>query len=142
MVLCKNDLQALLVALDLSQQTMRRIQINYFWALCYNACLVPVAAGVLYPAYHFALAPMLAGMAMALSSVSIVVSSLWLARYQPPVLFSGNQIPAATGKPWYFSSLFSQISHNVLIYIQSTEVEIKYSILASILLMLMTFYHN
>lgn len=97
MVLCKNDLQALLIALDLSQQTMRRIQINYFWALCYNACLVPVAAGVLYPAYHFALAPMLAGMAMALSSVSIVVSSLWLARYQPPVLF-GTEMTASAGK--------------------------------------------
>lgn len=67
MVLCKNDLQALLIALDLSAQTMRRIQINYFWALGYNALLVPVAAGVLFPAYQFALAPMLAGMAMAAS---------------------------------------------------------------------------
>jgi len=67
MVLCKNDLQALLIALDLSAQTMRRIQTNYFWALGYNALLVPVAAGVLFPAYQFALAPMLAGMAMAAS---------------------------------------------------------------------------
>lgn len=84
MVLCKNDLQALLIALDLSRQTMLRIQINYFWALGYNALLVPVAAGALYPAYQFALAPMLAGMAMAASSVSIVLSSLLLVRYQPP----------------------------------------------------------
>lgn len=84
MVLCKNDLHALLVALDLSQQTMTRIHMNYFWALAYNACLIPIAAGALYPAYHFALAPMLAGAAMALSSVSIVLSSLLLVRYQPP----------------------------------------------------------
>jgi hypothetical protein len=87
MVLCKNDLHALLVALDLSRQTMTRIHANYFWALAYNACLIPVAAGVLYPAYHFALAPMLAGAAMALSSVSIVLSSLLLVRYQPPRTF-------------------------------------------------------
>ena len=84
MVLCKNDLHALLVALDLSKQTMARIHLNYFWALAYNACLIPIAAGVLYPGYHFALAPMLAGAAMALSSVSIVLSSLLLVRYQPP----------------------------------------------------------
>ncbi len=84
MVLCKNDLHALLVALDLSKQTMTRIHMNYFWALSYNACLIPVAAGVLFPHYHFALAPMLAGAAMALSSVSIVLSSLLLVRYRPP----------------------------------------------------------
>ena len=84
MVLCKSDLHALLVALDLSKQTMTRIHLNYFWALGYNALLIPVAAGVLFPRFHFALAPMLAGMAMALSSVSIVVSSLLLVRYQPP----------------------------------------------------------
>jgi hypothetical protein len=84
MVLCKNDLHALLVALDLSKQTMTRIHMNYFWALSYNACLIPIAAGVLYPSYHFALAPMLAGAAMALSSVSIVLSSLLLVRYRPP----------------------------------------------------------
>lgn len=45
---------------------------------------MPVAAGVFYPTYHFALAPMLAGIAMAASSVSIVLSSLLLVRYRPP----------------------------------------------------------
>lgn len=84
MVLCKNDLHAVLTALDLSCKTMRRIKINYFWALGYNALLIPIAAGVLYPSYHFALAPMLAGAAMALSSVSIVLSSLLLMRYTAP----------------------------------------------------------
>jgi hypothetical protein len=95
MVLCKNDLHALLVALDLSRQTMTRIHANYFWALAYNACLIPVAAGVLYPAYHFALAPMLAGAAMALSSGSIVLSSLLLMRYQPPRSFEAPSMHAS-----------------------------------------------
>jgi hypothetical protein len=95
MVLCKNDLHALLVALDLSRRTMTRIHANYFWALAYNACLIPVAAGVLYPAYRFALAPMLAGAAMALSSVSIVLSSLLLMRYQPPRSFEAPSMHAS-----------------------------------------------
>jgi Cu+-exporting ATPase len=84
MVLCNNDLHAVVIALDLSVKTMRRIKLNYLWALVYNACLVPVAAGIFVPSFQFALAPTMAGMAMAASSVSIVVSSLLLQLYTPP----------------------------------------------------------
>lgn len=84
MVLCKDDLQSVVTALDLSVKTMRRIKINYIWALVYNACLVPIAAGIFVPAFGFKLAPTMAGMAMAASSVSIVVSSLLLQLYTPP----------------------------------------------------------
>jgi Cu+-exporting ATPase len=84
MVLCKDDLQSVVTALDLSVKTMRRIKINYIWALVYNACLVPVAAGIFVPFFGFKLAPTMAGMAMAASSVSIVVSSLLLQLYVPP----------------------------------------------------------
>jgi hypothetical protein len=108
-VLCKNDLHALLIALDLSSTTMRRIQINYFWALCYNAFLIPVAAGCLFPRYHFALHPMLAGAAMALSSVSIVLSSLLLMRYSPPRHIEEDkllQAASAVGTRDLFALLF------------------------------------
>ena len=98
MVLCQNDLEAVLISLDLSAQTMWRIKLNYFWALCYNACLVPVAAGVLYPVFRIALAPMLAGTAMALSSVSIVLSSLMLVRYRPPARQSGGSDAVSSEK--------------------------------------------
>ena len=57
--------------------------INYFWALGYNVLLIPVAAGALSPYFHFSLDPTYAGAAMALSSVSVVLSSLSLFLYRP-----------------------------------------------------------
>ena len=83
-VLCKNNLHALVVFLDLSRKTMRQIVFNYFWALIYNLILIPIAAGVLVPISGYMLDPMLAGMAMAASSVCIVLSSLTLLLYRPP----------------------------------------------------------
>jgi len=61
-----------------------RIRLNIFWAFAYNAALVPVAAGVLYPIYGITFRPELAGLAMALSSVTVVSFSLLLKRYIPP----------------------------------------------------------
>lgn len=85
-VLCKNSLEALVVAIDLSTMTMRRIYINYFWALVYNCILIPIAAGVLLVPFNFKLNPMIAGGAMAVSSVSVVLSSLMLSFYKAPNL--------------------------------------------------------
>lgn len=81
-LLCKNNLLSLLTALEVARKSLRRIKINYFWALAYNIVLIPIAAGALYPKYQFALKPMYAGAAMAFSSVSIVLSSLLLKFYQ------------------------------------------------------------
>lgn len=72
------DLRAVVRAVDLSRRTMRIIRQNLFWALCYNVVGIPVAAGVLYPAFGVLLNPMLASAAMALSSVSVVTNSLRL----------------------------------------------------------------
>lgn len=85
-ILCKNSLTSLVTAIDLSHQTMRKIYMNYFWALIYNSILVPIAAGVLIVPFNFKLNPMVAGGAMAISSVSVVVSSLFLTFYIPPDL--------------------------------------------------------
>lgn len=87
-VFCKNSLESLIIFLELSKQCMRRILFNYFWALFYNIILIPVAAGIFYPSFRFALAPMMAGSAMAASSVSIVVSSLMLGLFKPPQIFT------------------------------------------------------
>jgi Cu2+-exporting ATPase len=76
--LIKGDLEKLVTALKLSQATVKTIRQNLFWAFFYNLITIPVAAGVLYPFTGFLLNPMLAGAAMAFSSVSVVSNSLRL----------------------------------------------------------------
>ncbi len=76
--LIKGDLEKLATALSLSHATVRTIRQNLFWAFFYNIVTIPVAAGVLYPFTGFMLNPMLAGAAMAFSSVSVVSNSLRL----------------------------------------------------------------
>jgi Cu2+-exporting ATPase len=76
--LITSDLQSVLKAISLSRKTVRTIRQNLFWAFIYNAIGIPLAAGVLYSVNGFLLDPMMAGAAMALSSVSVVVNSLRL----------------------------------------------------------------
>ncbi len=83
-ILMKNDLRDVYTAIHLSKKTMQRIKLNMFWALGYNSAGIPIAAGVLYPLFSITLPPELAGLAMALSSVSVVTSSLLLRRYKKP----------------------------------------------------------
>ncbi len=64
---------------------MGRIKLNLFWAFAYNTALIPVAAGILYPPlYGITFRPEFAGLAMALSSVTVISLSLLLKRYTPP----------------------------------------------------------
>jgi Cu+-exporting ATPase len=83
-VLVRPDLEAVLTALAVSRATLARIRLNYFWALAYNAAMLPAAAGALYPAFRVQVPPWAAGAAMACSSVSVVCSSLLLRRFVPP----------------------------------------------------------
>jgi len=76
-VLVKNDLQDVVRALELSQKTFSRIKLNLFWAFIYNTLGIPVAAG-LFAALGLILSPEIAGLGMALSSLSVVASSLLL----------------------------------------------------------------
>lgn len=76
--LITSDLQSIPKALNLSTQTVMGIKQNLFWAFIYNVIGIPLAAGVLYPVNGFLLDPMIAGAAMALSSVSVVANSLRL----------------------------------------------------------------
>ncbi len=81
-VLIRDDLRDAAVALDLSRYAMRKIKQNLFWAFFYNSVGIPVAAGVLYPFTGFLLNPVIAGSAMAFSSVSVVTNSLLMTRYR------------------------------------------------------------
>ena len=78
--LVKGDLRGIVRARRLSQATMRNIRQNLFFAFVYNAVGVPVAAGVLYPTFGLLLSPMLASLAMSLSSVSVIGNALRLRR--------------------------------------------------------------
>jgi len=83
-VLIKNYLFDVITAIDLSKKTFKRIQINFLCAVIYNLFGIPIAAGVLYPFFNIQVPPLIAGICMAFSSVSVVLSSLLLRYYQKP----------------------------------------------------------
>jgi Cu+-exporting ATPase len=82
--LIRGDLNGVVTAIALSRATLQTIKQNLFWAFAYNVIGIPVAAGALYPAFGILLSPVLASLAMALSSVSVVTNSLRLNRFGAP----------------------------------------------------------
>jgi len=80
--LINEDLHSVVQAIRLSRQTMRTIRWSLFWAFAYNVALIPVAMGVLYPVNGYILNPILASLAMSLSSVSVVANALLLKRWK------------------------------------------------------------
>ena len=80
--LMRADVRGVVVAVDLSRRTLRIVKENLVWAFGYNVVLIPVAAGLLYPLWGITLSPILAGAAMAFSSVSVVTNSLRLKRWK------------------------------------------------------------
>jgi len=84
-VLVKDDLRDAVAAVQLSRKVMRRIRQNLFWAFAYNTALIPLAAGLFFPFLHILLPPEVAGLAMAMSSVTVVTLSLLLKKYLPPI---------------------------------------------------------
>lgn len=84
-VLVKNDLHDVVKAIGLARATFRKIVQNLFWALVYNVAGIPLAAGVFYPIFGWQLRPEIAGVAMALSSVSVVTNSLLLRRWKSTI---------------------------------------------------------
>lgn len=93
-VLMKSSLLDIPASMDLSRAVLRNIKQNLFWAFFYNSIGIPVAAGVLYPALHLTLNPMLAAAAMSLSSVCVVSNALRLRGWKPPV-FPDQPAPTA-----------------------------------------------
>jgi Cu+-exporting ATPase len=98
------DLRGVVSALTISHATMRNIKQNLFWAFGYNAALIPVAAGALYPLWGVQLSPMLAAGAMAASSVFVLSNALRLTWVSPAHLEQPQAVPdkavgCAAGEP-------------------------------------------
>ena len=89
-VVMEGDLENVVAAVQFSKKVMRRIKENIFWAFAYNIILIPIAAGILYPTFGITFNPAWAGLAMALSSVTVVTLSLALKRYVPEIKRSKN----------------------------------------------------
>ena len=85
-VLMRNDLTAVLTAIDLSHATLRNIKQNLFWAFAYNLVGIPVAMGLLYIFGGPLMSPMFAAVAMSFSSVSVLLNALRLRRFKPAVV--------------------------------------------------------
>ena len=105
-VLVRDALEGVVTALDLSRYVFNRIRMNMVWAMGYNVLGIPIAAGVLFPFFQLRLRPEFAALAMALSSVSVVLSSLALKWYTPPAVFTptkprscncGPECPCSSG---------------------------------------------
>jgi Cu+-exporting ATPase len=89
-VLMNDDLLDAVAAVQLSKKVMGRIKGNIFWAFAYNAALIPVGAGGLYPSFGITFRPELAALAMAASSVTVVTLSLMLTKYTPDAKKGGE----------------------------------------------------
>jgi Cu+-exporting ATPase len=95
--LTHGDLSRVVTALNVARRTLNTIRGNLFWAFIYNILLIPVATGIFYPAFGLHLNPMVAGLAMGLSSVFVVANSLRLRRLRPTHLSGATM--SATKQP-------------------------------------------
>lgn len=82
-ILIKEDLRDVVIALEVAKATMRKVKQNLFWAFIYNTLGIPIGAGLLYPIAKVVVSPELAAFFMAISSVSVTLNTLLLKRYQP-----------------------------------------------------------
>jgi Cu+-exporting ATPase len=98
-VLMSGDLRNVANAVALSAATIRNIRENLAWAFGYNIVLIPVAAGLLYPAFGILLSPVFAGLAMAFSSASVLANALRLRRFSPPLAAIIHREPALQPAP-------------------------------------------
>jgi Cu+-exporting ATPase len=98
-ILIKDDARDVPIALDLGKKTVTKIKQNLFWAFAYNTGLIPIAGGVLVPVFGveiFGWLPMLAAIAMAMSSVTVVGNSILLGRYKPKLPTTKSEVQKAT----------------------------------------------
>jgi Cu+-exporting ATPase len=84
-ILIKDDIRDVIVALEIAKATMRKVKQNLFWAFVYNTLGIPLGAGLFYPFASLILSPELAGLMMAISSVSVTLNTLLLKGFKPSI---------------------------------------------------------
>ncbi len=84
-ILIKDDLRDVVVALEVARATMRKVKENLFWAFVYNTLSIPIGAGVLYPAFKLVVSPEWAAFLMAISSLTVTLNTLRMRGYVPPL---------------------------------------------------------
>jgi Cu+-exporting ATPase len=84
-ILIKDDLRDVVIALEVAQATMRKVKENLFWAFIYNTLSIPIGAGVLYPAFKLVVSPEWAAFLMAISSLTVTLNTLRMRGYVPPL---------------------------------------------------------
>ncbi|HBA39159.1 MAG TPA: heavy metal translocating P-type ATPase, partial [Deltaproteobacteria bacterium] len=82
-ILIKEDLRDVVVAMEVAKATMRKVKQNLFWAFSYNVASIPIGAGLLYPFFKLVVSPELAALLMAVSSLSVTLNTLLLKRFAP-----------------------------------------------------------
>ncbi|GAB4577451.1 MAG: heavy metal translocating P-type ATPase [Anaerolineales bacterium] len=89
-ILIKDDIRDVVVALEVAKATMRKVKQNLFWAFVYNTLGIPLGAGLFYPFISVIISPELAGLMMAISSVSVTLNTLLLKRFRPKLSIGGG----------------------------------------------------
>jgi Cu+-exporting ATPase len=83
-ILTRSTLTSLITLITLARAIIWRIRYNFLWAYMYNTLAIPIAAGVFFPIFKYSLRPEIASLSMAASSVSVILSSLWLKKFKEP----------------------------------------------------------
>ncbi len=98
-ILIKDDIRDVIVALEVARATMRKVKQNLFWAFVYNTLGIPLAAGLFYPFVSLIISPELAGLMMAVSSVSVTLNTLLLKGFKPSIRRERPTHPDRTQQP-------------------------------------------
>src|SRR5574338_87174 len=90
-ILIKDDIRDVVVALEVARATMSKVKQNLFWAFVYNTLGIPIAAGLLYPFVSVIISPEIAGLMMAFSSITVTLNTLLLKGFKPSIKKHGDR---------------------------------------------------
>jgi Cu+-exporting ATPase len=99
-ILIKDDIRDVVVALEVAKATMRKVKQNLFWAFVYNMLGIPLAAGLFYPFVSIVISPELAGLMMAVSSITVTLNTLLLKRFKPSIRHTDKPTRGAGQPQW------------------------------------------